>query len=327
MVGPGNVISGNLIGVFIEGQSSSGNLAVPAGGNVVAANFIGINANNQAIPNYEYGVLISNSASNTVGGATTSRGNLIAANGIDGVEIFGGTPQSVASSSKTSASPDRNYVINNQVGMNISAHLSESMVDMDNELYNGASQVGQPIATPDGPIITFGSELYGVVVIGSSSNIIGAKGKGNTIDGNVEIGVYITRRDFPGNFYSVPTNNTLNSNTIENNKIYGVLRYEAPQNSVAERPQRFANTFSRNPIALADYLKGINGNTSLSAPRSKFHRKGHAKTVHVARARRSKAEVGVHHKMATVTRPRIPALFHPGAKTKVVAHVSSRQHH
>ncbi len=54
------------------------------------------------------------------------------------------------------------------------------------------------VQVPDGPIVTLGQQLYGVVVIGSSSNIIGAKHFGNTIGGNVQAGVYITRQDFAG---------------------------------------------------------------------------------------------------------------------------------
>ncbi len=76
-----------------------------------------------------------------------------------------------------------------------------------------------------------------------------------------------------GTSISVATGNTLNSNTIAGNGIYGVYRFESPNNPVAMRPQRHPNKFHGNVINLEDYIKSLNGNTQLPRPHSRFHSK------------------------------------------------------
>ena len=94
-----NVISGNQVGVNITGQGSGNSgsgtaQGVPFGQNVLVGNLIGTDSTGLAVdPNFEYGVYIDNSAGNTIGGTGTGQANIISANGIDGVEIFGGTTQ------------------------------------------------------------------------------------------------------------------------------------------------------------------------------------------------------------------------------------------
>ena len=90
-----NVISGNLIGVNITGVGSGrARQGVPLGLDVISGNLIGTDPSGKSPnPNFEYGVYIDDSAGNTVGGSTPGSGNILSANGIDGVEIFGGTTQ------------------------------------------------------------------------------------------------------------------------------------------------------------------------------------------------------------------------------------------
>jgi hypothetical protein len=202
---------------------------------------------------------------------------------------------------------------------------------------------GAQLQVPDGPIVTLGQQLYGVVVIGSSTNNIGEKHVGNMIGGNVQAGVYITRQDFQGNVYAVPTNNKVYSNTIVGNGVYGVYRYEAPGNPVAMGRQRFHNTFRGNAINLADFIKSLNSNTQLHRIRSKCSHKPRVKTGKVAHphrhprpgkpgtavhAARPKAHGAgrTHTRVETTTRPRIPALFLPGVNTRLIQHVPARGH-
>jgi hypothetical protein len=316
-----NQISGNMEGIDITGVGSGTNTTgqgVPFGRNIVAGNLIGTDSSgNAANPNFEYGVYINNSAANTVGG-----GNLISANGVSGVEIVGGTPQTTSGRGQSNAAAARNFIIGNTIGYNSAGGPGFTVG-------SGASLI-----VPDGPTVTLGRQLYGVVVIGSSSNIIGAKKQGNLIGGNVSTGVYITVQDFKGNVYSTPTNNTLNSNTIVNNGQYGVYRFESPKNSVAERPQRHANKFASNPIALADFLKNVGVNT-LPAPKSKYgskaHRKSikkaHPKPIKVTHSRPHKHHVTGHGQpgVSLPARPRIPALFELGLKTIRIEHVPARR--
>ena len=110
-----NLVSGNLIGVQITGVGTG--QGVPLGLDVISGNLIGTDpSGNNPNPNFEYGVDIENSAGNTVGGLTPGSQNILSANGIDGVEIFGGTSQVSASSSKSGAAAARNLVIGNTIG-------------------------------------------------------------------------------------------------------------------------------------------------------------------------------------------------------------------
>ena len=311
------MISGNLIGVNITGVGSGTGTGqgVPFGLDVISGNFIGTGpGGNSPNPNFEYGVYINNSAGDTVGGTTSSSRNILSANGIDGVEIFGGTTQAAGATSKTDAAASRNVVIGNTIGDNSSNQP---------RFRTGGGQ----IQVPDGPTITLGEQLYGVVVIGSSSNIIGSKAVGNTIGGNVEAGVYITRDDFKGNVYSVATGNTLNSNTIAGNGIYGVYRFESPNNPVAMRPQRHPNKFHGNVINLEDYIKSLNGNTQLPRPHSRFHSKKASKGAQgPPRAVIPRPMRAAHHhaRLPHPVRPRIPALFRDGVISKRVEHAAVR---
>jgi hypothetical protein len=327
--GAANVIGNNLSGVNITGQEYASNGGVPVGYNVVEQNYIGISSgpNSIAVPNFEHGVLIDDSGSNTIGGVNA--GNWIEANGIDGVEIFGGAVQTASGSSggtgsngkNTNAPPQRNVIISNYIGFNVG--------------FASGERVALPAArlsavSPDGPAIRYGAQLYGVVVIGSSGNVIGEAGRGkeNLIGGNSEIGVYISRDDFQFNVYSEPVGNTVKANIIENNPVYGVLRYEAPGNVVALGRGRTANKFKHDGIDLADYLKGINQNTSLTRPKAKRTHKSTPPAPPSPRGTRVKdrAFVAEHRaKAEVITRPRVPALFRAGAKSVVVEHKKS--HH
>ena len=327
-----NVISGNLIGIDITGIGSGTGTGqgVPFGRNLIEGNKIGTDPTGMAPnPNFQYGIYIDNSAANTVGGSTPGSANLISANGIDGVEVFGGSPGSVASQKKSGAPAGRNYIVGNLIGVNATGAT-------------GFTHGGAEVKVPDGPTITIGEQLYGVVVIGSSSNVIGSQGVGNIIGGNIIAGVYITRQDFQGNSYSVPMDNTVSSNVIANNGIYGVYRFEAPNNLVAMRRQRHANKFRGNLIDLQDFTRSLNGNTQLSSPRSRFSHKQPLKTgkvahptgraKHAARHRVAHSAphpVHVHHaghaRAVALPRPRIPALFLPGTETIVIKHVPSHR--
>src|SRR5262249_22833565 len=117
----GNLISGNLIGINITGVGSGVGTGqgVPFGRDVIAGNLIGTDrSRNAANQNCDYGILFYNSAGNTVGGTGAGAGNLISANGVAGLNIFGGTPQSKAAPSKSVAPAARDVIIGNTIGYN-----------------------------------------------------------------------------------------------------------------------------------------------------------------------------------------------------------------
>jgi hypothetical protein len=144
------------------------------------------------------------------------------------------------------------------------------------------------------------------------------------VSGNVEVGVYISKLDFQGNVYSVPTGDVVSGNTIQADGIYGVLLYDSPNNPV--RPftslnRMFAtNRFGSVDIDFRNYQAGFDGGTSLpvKGPKPKHPAKS-AKVVHrpkphdVHPAASSKTHVSVSRALHRA-RPRVPALFESKAK-------------
>jgi hypothetical protein len=168
--GARNVISGNVTGVAIDGLEATGNL--------VLGNYIGTDATGKlARGNSGDGVLISNAAENTVGGATVAERNLISANGGQGVEIRG-----------TSASG--NLVAGNYIGTDLTGN-----VDLGN--------AGNGVLINNAPGNTIGSAaLAGRNVIsgnGASGILIASSGAtGNLIQSNF-IGTDAAGRGVPAN--------------------------------------------------------------------------------------------------------------------------------
>jgi hypothetical protein len=84
VAGAGNLLDGSgTEGIRIDTASAIDNL--------VAGNFIGVNgAGTGALPNHDWGVLISNGATgNTIGGPTTAYANVISGNALPGVDVDG----------------------------------------------------------------------------------------------------------------------------------------------------------------------------------------------------------------------------------------------
>jgi hypothetical protein len=254
-VGPGNLISGNRIGVNIQGAAGD---STKGASNVVTSNKIGTDPGGMnPVPNFEYGVYISGSPSNSVSN------NQISANGVAGIEIFGGGPQNA-----TTAPFLRNSVSGNTIGGDVSGNTVFSTVSRNDMVQNHPVIL---IPTPDNPAdptqrnvpasdlpAYLGLQLHGVVVIGSAGNAIGQPGQGNTISGNVLTGIYITKHDFFGNTYAQPSNNTVQFNTIANNGMYGVYRYDAPEGSnMVVQSGPAANRLSGSPISIADFVTGV----------------------------------------------------------------------
>jgi titin len=93
-----NIISSNLgNGIVLQDATSSGN--------VVEGNFVGVDSTGLAkLPNAKDGVLIQNATNNTVGGTAAGAGNVISANGSQGVEILSAPPPPPSSTSTSSES-------------------------------------------------------------------------------------------------------------------------------------------------------------------------------------------------------------------------------
>jgi hypothetical protein len=178
--GAGNVISGNLgNGIEIDGP-----LAFE---NVVQGNLIGTDLAGQlALPNAKDGILLttngvsSQGCSGTIIGAGLSGGNVISANGRNGVEIG---PRAAS-----------NQLLGNVIGLGLnSARLGNgqsgvAILDSTNNIIGGRALGGNLIAgnTNSGVLIT-----TGVLGIGSQNNFIQGNQIGTVRAGNGNNGIFV----------------------------------------------------------------------------------------------------------------------------------------
>jgi len=86
--GSGNVISGNLYGIFVHGGAATGN--------VIAGNLIGTTAGGDAALPNSLGVWIYTANGTLIGGDEAGAGNVISGNDGDGVDIWGASGTSVS---------------------------------------------------------------------------------------------------------------------------------------------------------------------------------------------------------------------------------------
>ena len=325
--GLGNLISGNLIGVDVASQGATDNHtnANLIQGNTIGTDLAGLRAN----PNFEFGVFITASPNNVVDS------NLISANGLAGVEIYGGTTQSSTGNARGTAAGLGTVVTSNRIGVDSNGQVAFAAT-------NGSQQISPmanhpSITLPDGIPVYYGFQQYGVVMIGTSNNTVGLPGRGNLISGNIFAGVYISRLDNKNGVYAVPVGNVVQSNDVTLDGIYGVFRYDAPNgNPVAERPSANANTFTGTPIPIADFVTGfsqsappglpvesilLTGNNGSAGskrvqvtPRSSAPaRRPNAKSTATPRAT---AAAAPNPGLGTSNQPRIPRLFEPGSTAR-----------
>ena len=81
-VGAGNLVSGNLFGIFVHGAGATGN--------VIEGNLIGVAASGtSALANGATGIWISGASGTVVGGTDPGAGNVIAGNAGDGIDVTG----------------------------------------------------------------------------------------------------------------------------------------------------------------------------------------------------------------------------------------------
>ena len=219
VAGARNVIAGNNAGgVSITGTNTSGN--------VVAGNYIGLNAAGTAtVANNGSGVQMFNGTTgNVIGGTQPGAGNVISGNAYQGVQI---DAQPLATS--------RNCVQGNWVGLNGAGTGAVPNLNGGIGIYDGAfsNVIGGTVAAArnvvsgngaQGVIIGYGSSygntvagnyiglnpagtaaipnaLCGVDIYLASSNLIGGAvaGAGNVISGNLDQGILIQNAGSVGN--------------------------------------------------------------------------------------------------------------------------------
>jgi hypothetical protein len=175
-----NVISGNLVvGVYIKGAG------VEARANRVWGNRIGLrrSSNDLALPNGQIGIMIENSADNTIGGGTPATRNVISGNG-RGIEI-------------RSAGATGNVVQGNFIGTNVTGTQSRGNEEAGVLVHVGASgnTIGGTTGTTPGGACTGACNLIsgnrigiGIESTGSTGNQIVGNYVGTNANGTASIG-------------------------------------------------------------------------------------------------------------------------------------------
>ncbi len=204
MVGPGNVISANLVGVLISGSGATGITVI---GNLIGTDITG----KLDLGNEDQGVLIE-SASGVVVEGTAAQPQVISGNNV-GVEIEGqsATGNLVEGNligtdkSGTLALPNSQQGIliegapNNTVGGTTAAArnvISANLwgIQLDGSTATGDLVEGNYIGTDVTGLLPLGNEIDGVIFsTGASNNTIGGtgSGQGNTIAFNIDDGVVV----------------------------------------------------------------------------------------------------------------------------------------
>jgi hypothetical protein len=233
VVGPGNVISGNLKGVLISGSTSTGNS--------VQGNLIGTDSAGAAdLGNAQEGVLIQNASGNQVVG--DGNGSQVISGNNNGVVIVG--------QAATGNTIQGNFIGTDMTGM---LALGNSLAGVAIQLAPGNTLGGISTATRNlisanhsGVIITgatavsnlvqgnligtditgtkpLGNELDGVLITqGAANDVVGGSttGAGNTIAFNVDYGVNLDTG--AGTTSNAGAGNTLLSNSIFSNGLQGI---------------------------------------------------------------------------------------------------------
>jgi CSLREA domain-containing protein len=208
-VGGNNVISGNHVGVVIEGQSSSGN--------VVAGSHIGTDWwGRSAIPN-GFGVSISGGSSHRIGGWTDADRNVISGNSSSGIVVSGETGYNSIIGNLIGTTADGQSALGNGwTGISVNAGSSRT--------YIGGSGDGERN-------VISGNGWAGVSVEGSENfvqgNYIGTDADGESAIPN-HTGVHVG-----GYTNAVGGFGTGEGNVISGNGLWGISMWSGQYNLIA----------------------------------------------------------------------------------------------
>ncbi len=166
-----SVIRGLVINRFTNAAIS----ITIAGGNVIEGNYLGTNvAGTAALPNF-FGVNISNTSNNRIGGTAPGQRNVISGNTVDGVRITGaGSNQNIVHGNYIGVDATGTVAVPNVGGVFVSAGATNTFIG--------------GLAAGAGNVIS-GNTQFGVLVnIGSTGNIIQANLIGLDVGGTLDRG-------------------------------------------------------------------------------------------------------------------------------------------
>ena len=261
VAGARNLISGNgTYGVLVDGALSTGN--------VVRGNYVGTNATGTGVLGQTYGVVISQTTSNTIGGSTAAERNVISANNInvllqgDGAssnQILGnyiGTNAAGTAFVGTAADFAGVYVQgannNNVIGGNVIAGLQYAvLIQATGSIVVPTGNVvqGNYIGTNAAGTATLpgGVNHFGVLIEGGTSNTVGGTTAAarNVISG-FEVGVAFGFASSTGNVLQGNYIGTDFSGTVALGNLTGVALANAPSNTVGGTVAGARNVISGN---------------------------------------------------------------------------------
>lgn len=284
--GAGNIISGNLDGIYFGGYDHLQN-TVPSYGSVIQGNFIGLDITGTVpLGNSEAGLTLYRSYNNVVGGTTASARNIFANNAQNGIRLlttitanntiqgnYIGTDSSgTVLPSNTSGNGEGIYSIyarNNIIGGTAQGAGNRISGNLDNGIFLDTMSMNNQVlgnwigVKPNkGNSLPAGNQFHGLVISSSPRNIIGGTGQGagNTIGANAFHGVLITGDSANGNTIA---GNFIGTDALDalglGNAVDGIL-IDGSKNIIGGNASGAANTVTDNS-GVGVYILSGTGNT------------------------------------------------------------------
>ena len=280
-----NIISGNSLGVFINGATTQNN--------IVAGNYIGVNYDGDtAMPNTQSGVYLLNAPENTIGGVV---GNIISGNTNEGIYIEGiEATSNIVANNSIGLSANGQEALPNRFGIRIRAPGNligkEGQTTMDGNVISGNQLIGIHLEGSwayenviAGNYIGTNSQgedvipnIDGINILDAPANLIGTNGDGigdagerNLISGNRGSGIRINNAGadgniIAGNYIGVNAYGTKALKNGQDDWGEGILISEAPNTLIGTDADGVADAAERNIIS-GNNAVGISVNGSFSA--------------------------------------------------------------
>ena len=185
-----------------------------AGGVSVRGCYIGLGLDGSTIQsNTQIGIVVNNTAGNTIGGSTAADRNVISGNGLIGVEIIG-------------ANADSNTVQGNYVGLDATGLLARGNFTLGVAVFDGDGNIVGGGGAGEGNVVS-GNGLHGIQVAQSTAlpdgnlirgNIVGLDKDGDLTVPNIELGVTI----YDGDANEIGGTGAGEGNVISGNTLAGV---------------------------------------------------------------------------------------------------------
>ncbi|RUL86751.1 DUF4394 domain-containing protein [Tautonia sociabilis] len=273
----GNVLSGNGLGLLLEGIAATGNL--------VLGNLIGLDASGRLpVPNATDGILIENARGNTIGGPEPGAGNVISANASTGVHLLGRLASSnVVAGNAIGARIDQPPAGNLLVGVYIEHAPGNTIggvvpgagnlitgngvvdVQLTGTGASGNLVAGNLIGTGplgDGSPRAAGT---GIFLDGAPGNTIGGfdPGASNLISGHDAAGIHLVGPTASGNRILGNRIGTDRDGTVSIGNQHGITLDGSPNNTIGGLEPGAGNLISGNQLGLVIANQGASGNLVL----------------------------------------------------------------